>query len=300
MGGVPWGIPRGFRLQGAKRDIRKTDMAKSKANSKTNTKADTSNKALLTIDVGNSYTRLGSFNDESLVDAITLTTPAHITPDEARLSIYNFMNVLALHAPITFSDSIIASVVPSQSEQWAQAAKSVCNRTPLVVGPGIKSGIKLDYNNPSEIGADRIADMVAARQRYGSPLIAVDLGTTTNMEIIDDTGAFVGGIIAPGMAVSADAISSAAAKLASTEIRAPKTIIGKNTRDAMRSGIVLGELARMDGLIGMIWNELGYETAIVISGLYANEVAALSKYDITPDDGLTLRGLALLYKLNRK
>jgi type III pantothenate kinase len=281
-------------------------------------------KLLLAVNIGNLYTRFGLFEDALDGQPLakwTITTPARITPDEARLAIDGFVRMTASGAvrgagtpegtaalpkvqngerPAAPADSILSSVVPTLTDSWVSACQRICGRRPLVVGPGLKSGIKLNFDNPAEVGADRIADMVAARDLYGAPLIVIDLGTATSIEVIDRSGAFAGGIIAPGMTVSAAAISSAAAKLNSTELKAPKQIIGKSTTDALRSGIVMGEVARIDGLVRMIHAELGYDAPVVISGHYAAELAALSTCDMTPAADLTLRGLSLLYALNRR
>lgn len=170
----------------------------------------------------------------------------------------------------------------------------------LVVGPGLKTGLKMRYNDPGQLGADRIADLVAAKGSYAHPLIVVDFGTTTNFEVVDPEGAFIGGAIAPGLKLCAKALADAAARLPVVELIAPASMVGKNTREAMQAGIVMGEIARIDGLIDLMWGELGYETDVVATGSDADMLAALSKRIRRVDEHLTLRGLALLHAMNRR
>ena len=156
------------------------------------------------------------------------------------------------------------------------------------------------YNDPAEIGADRIADLVAARALYGAPCVVVDWGTTTNFEVIDRDGAFLGGAIAPGLRLSVASLSQAAARLSVVEVKAPPSVIGKNTREAVQSGAVLGEAARVDGMIDLVWAELGYETPVVASGGDAAGMAALMRHAVHVEEDLSLQGLCLLHRMNGK
>ena len=169
-----------------------------------------------------------------------------------------------------------------------------------MVGPGLKTGLKMRYDDPSEVGADRVADVVAARAEYGAPAVVVDLGTTTNFEVLDADGAFAGGIIAPGLALGARSLSEAAARLPMIELRAPASVIGRNTRAAMQSGVVLGEVARIDGLLDAVMGELGADVPVVMTGDGAGAMAALLRHEATVDDTLTLRGLWHLWCANRR
>ena len=176
-----------------------------------------------------------------------------------------------------------------------------------MVGPGLKTGLKMRYNDPGELGADRVADAVAAKALYGAPVIVVDFGTATNMEVVDADGRFIGGVIAPGLALGARSLSAAAARLPQVEPSAPTHVIGRNTREAMRSGVVLGEVARIDGMLDMVLAEMRATKAagegdvpIVITGDDAKALAALVGHSLTVDDALTLRGLAELYHINQK
>lgn len=268
---------------------------------------------LLAVDVGNTTMRFGLFGDGATADAEPLgtweiTTPTRMTADEARLAAMQAVAALSSVSPEETHplDAILSCVVPSLEAAWTRALGALCSSRPLVVGPGLKTGISLRYDDPSEVGSDRIADAVAARECYGAPAIVVDLGTTTNIEVIDAAGAFVGGLIAPGLALGARSLADAAARLPAVEIRAPRRVIGKSTREAMRSGIVFGESARIDGLLDMVIAELNGDTqeapqpAIILTGDDASAMAAILRHTVTVDDTLTLRGLAALHRLNRR
>ncbi len=196
--------------------------------------------------------------------------------------------------------AVLSCVVPTLTSAWRDALAAACDVRVLTVGPGIKTGVRMSYDDPAEVGPDRIADAVAARATYGAPVVAIDLGTTTNFEVIDEQGAFAGGIIAPGVALGARALEQAAARLPVIELRAPKRVIGRSTRAAMQSGVVLGEAVRIDGLIDAIFSELGYEAPIALTGDGASSLAALLRHSVMVDDTLTLRGLALIWRANVK
>ena len=210
----------------------------------------------------------------------------------------SFLRVRGYDAQVR--DAIVASVVPGLTDAWVEALSALCGIRPLVVGPGLKSGLKLHLNSPADFGADRVADCVAAKQLYGFPLIVVDFGTATTLEVIDDAGVVQGGLIAPGLRLAARAVADAAAQLPVIGLHTPRTIIGKSTRDAMQAGIVIGEVARIDGLIQAVWDELGYETRVVATGDDAQAMAGLSRRIEVADDQLTLKGLILLHRKNRR
>lgn len=194
---------------------------------------------------------------------------------------------------------VIASVVPALTECWASVARSITGREPIIVGPGIKTGLAMRYDNPAEIGADRVADAIAAIKLEGAPVVVVDLGTTTNIEVIDEKGRFMGGIIAPGMGTGADAMFTHAARLPQVDIVEPAHAIGTNTIDAMRSGIIFGEVARIDGLVRAIFAELGYEAPVIATGGFSGMITELSQTITRRESRLTLHGLRLIYEKNR-
>lgn len=251
--------------------------------------------SVLAIDVGNTFTRLGLFSGEGLTGTWELTTPARLTVDEAWLQVDQALRTLGGFEP---DGAILACVVPSLVDVWRRALARRCGCRPLVVGPGLKTGMRMRYDDPSEVGADRVADVVAARADHGAPVVVVDLGTTTNFEVVDCEGAFMGGIIAPGVALGARSLSEAAARLPMIELRAPSAVIGRNTRAAMQSGVVLGEVARIDGLLDAVMAELGQESKVVITGDGAREMAALLRHPAEVDETLTLRGLRHLWRIN--
>lgn len=256
---------------------------------------------VLTVDIGNTTTRFGLFSlaggEPELEGACELTTPGRITADEARIQAAQALSAMGAE-PVP--DAILSCVVPALTDAWRRALAELCDARPLVVGPGLKTGVRMRYDDPAEIGPDRIADVVATRAAFGAPAVAIDLGTTTNFEAIDADGAFAGGIIAPGVALGARSLAQAAARLPMIELRAPERVIGRSTQTAMQSGVVLGEAARIDGLIDAIAGELGAEAPIVITGNGARDIAALLKHDAAVDETLTLRGLALIWQLNRR
>ena len=171
------------------------------------------------------------------------------------------------------------------------ALATACRTRPVVVGPGLKTGLRMRYRDPAEIGPDRIADVVAARATYGAPVAVVDFGTTMNIEVLDAEEVFLGGIIAPGLALGAQALARAAARLPVIELHAPKAAIGRSTREAMQSGVVFGEVARVDGLLDRVFEELGGEARVVLTGSGAERVVPLMSHAAEVDATLTLRGL---------
>lgn len=283
--------------------------------------------AVVVVDAGNTTTRFGLACAGVLFATWGHATSRRLTADEATLILLDFLRALeggvahvdaeALErlddvlgspaearafasSPARPVDGIVSSVVPSLTDVWVEALARFCGRAPLVVGPGLKTGLKMRYSDPGEVGGDRVADMVATVRTYGSPAVVVDLGTTTNIEVLDESGAFAGGLIAPGPRLSAEMLANAAARLPLVEIKAPGAVVGRSTREAMQSGMVLGEVARVDGLIDMIWDELGYQTSIILSGRDAEVLGALMRHEVKVDQTLTLRGLVMLHEANRK
>ena len=251
---------------------------------------------LLAVDVGNTVTKFGVFAGDELVGTWEITTPERCTADEAWAQAARALDMLDAPDP---GSAILSCVVPSLADVWRTALGKLCGTRPYVVGPGLKTGIRMRYDDPSEVGSDRVADAVAARETYGSPVVVVDLGTTTNIEVVDEAGAFAGGIIAPGVALGARSLTAAAARLPMIELRAPERVIGRSTRAAMQSGVVLGEAARIDGLLDAVMGELGCDAPVVITGDGAVQVAALIGHEATVDETLTLRGLHHIWRLNR-
>ena len=251
---------------------------------------------LLAVDVGNTVTKFGVFAADELAGTWEVTTSERCTADEAWAQAACAIDMLGAPEP---ASAILSCVVPSLAEVWRSALGKLCGARPYVVGPGLKTGIRMRYDDPSEVGSDRVADAVAARETYGAPVVVVDLGTTTNIEVVDESGAFAGGIIAPGVALGARSLTAAAARLPMIELRAPERVIGRSTRSAMQSGVVLGEAARIDGLLDAVMDELGTDAPVVITGDGAAQVAALISHGAVVDETLTLRGLHHIWLRNR-
>ncbi|MDR1088836.1 MAG: type III pantothenate kinase [Coriobacteriales bacterium] len=249
---------------------------------------------LLVADVGNTQTHLGVYEGEELLESWRLSTRATDTADELLASLRALL--AASPEPLAINHVAIASVVPSLSESWAQAAQQLSGSKPLLLSHETKAGFSYGYDNPEEIGADRIADAVAAVARYGAPVIVVDFGTATNIEIIDRNGAFVGGIIAPGLSTSADALFAAAARLPRIDIITPPEVIGRSTKTAVQSGLTYGEIDRIDGLVRRVFAELGYESPVVATGGLSRRVLSLSTVITQVNDTLTLEGLRLIFE----
>ena len=224
---------------------------------------------LLAIDVGNTQTVLGVYENKKLRFRWRVATNKLHTCDELRVKLIPLLS----SEGVSFDDIsgvALASVVPALTEAWCQATKQMIGVRAVVCTAENAAGLfdAGDYPNPREIGADRIADCVAARMLYGSPVVVVDFGTATNMEVIDGDGTFAGGIIAPGVDTSARALFSHATKLGAIELVNPHTSIGRNTAQAMQVGIVYGEADRVDGLVNRIFEQLGHKAAVVATGAW--------------------------------
>ena len=262
-----------------------------------------SGRMIMALDVGNTDTAMGVFVDGRLLATWTVTTSQALTGDEAFAALCDALGYMERKAPdagqLAVADSVLSSVVPQLTASWHAALRRLTGRRPLTVGPGIKTGIRMRYRDPAEVGADRIADLAAVIAEHELPAIVVDLGTTTNFEVVDADGVFLGGVIAPGMDLGARSLAREAAKLPVVEVAAPKSAVGTCTREAMQSGVVLGEIARIDGLVDMIARETSSVYRVIVTGSNAAAIASLLQHDAVPDETLTLRGLARLYALNR-
>jgi type III pantothenate kinase len=254
---------------------------------------------LLAVDVGNTQTVLGLYENECLLAHWRVATVATDTADELDVRIRSLFALKGLKSTAT-TDVAIASVVPPLTEQWRLVASRHTADEPLVLHSNLDVGLPINYSNPAEIGADRLADAVAAIRLYGAPVVVVDFGTATNIEVIDKDGAFVGGVIAPGLVTSAEALFNAAARLAKTSIEVPPAVIGTTTREAVQAGLTYGEIDRIDGLIRRIFSQLGYSATVVATGGLSARVMGLSQSIDVVNDNLTLEGLRLIYKRVRQ
>jgi type III pantothenate kinase len=261
---------------------------------------------LLALDVGNTNTALGLYK----LDAEKLELAAHwrVTTHRARtVDEYGvvFVNLFEMHGvkPSQVTDIIIASVVPPVDSTLRRVCETYFKVEPMFIEPGIKTGMKMLVDNPTELGADRIADCIAAFEKYGGPCIVVDFGTATKFEVISERGEYLGGAIAPGLGLSADALFSRAARLSRVDIKRPAKAIGTNTVAHLQSGLYFGYIGLVDGIIERILKEMGADKEkpprIVASGGLARMIAPDSRYIQEIDDMLTLEGLRILFERNR-
>lgn len=252
---------------------------------------------LLVFDIGNSNIVLGAYKGEQLLRHWRISTDRQKTGDEYGLLINNLFE----HHKLNVKDIqaiIISSVVPPLVVPISKMCKRYFNIEPLIVGPGIKTGIRLKYENPREIGADRIVNAVGAYEKFGGPLIIIDFGTATTFCAIDDNGDYLGGAIAPGIGISTEALFQRAAKLPRIELVIPKSVICRNTVASMQSGIIFGFTGQVDEIVRRMKEELGKDAKVVATGGLANLIAKQSKAIDIVEPFLTLDGLYILYKRN--
>ena len=251
---------------------------------------------LLAIDVGNTQTVLGIYDGATLVHMWRLATDHVRTSDEIRVQLGGLLSMA--EADVSSIDgAVLATVVPTLKRRWQKVCRVMFDCEALAVEAQAVSQL-LDtsaYRNQVSFGADRIADAVAARELYGSPIIVLDFGTATNMEAVDRDGRFAGGIIAPGVETSMKALFSGAALLPEVELIDPQTALGLDTVEAMQIGIVYGEADRVDGLVRRMWQQLGYETSVVATGGLCTAFAPLCSTVTHINPELTLEGLRLIY-----
>ncbi len=254
---------------------------------------------ILTIDIGNSNIVIGCVEEEKILFEARLRTDATKTSDEYAIDLKMILEVYGV-AVEKVEGSIIASVVPQVLNSIQTALKKLTGKAALVVGPGLKTGLNIKIENPSQAGADLVVGCVAALREHQAPLIIIDMGTATTVVVVDRDGAFIGGSICPGVKISLDALTERTALLPGLQLDQPKRAIGRNTIDCMRSGIMLGNACMLDGLIDRMEEELGYKTTVIATGGIAKFVTPLCKRDMIYDKDLLVKGLAALYRENRR
>jgi len=254
---------------------------------------------ILTIDVGNSNIVLGGVKDDEILFEARLRTDSTKTSDEYCIDLKMILDVYGFSAK-DVEGSIIASVVPQVLNSMKTSVLKLTGKTPLVVGPGLKTGLNIAIENPSQTGADLVVGCVAALREHQAPMIVIDMGTATTMIVLDKNSAMIGGCIMPGVKISMDALTDRTALLPGLQLDQPKRAIGRNTIDCMRSGLMLGAACMIDGMIERMEEELGYKTTVIATGGIAKFVIPMCRREIVYDKDLLVKGLATLYRENRR
>ena len=254
---------------------------------------------ILTVDVGNANVVIGVVKNEKILFDAKLRTDITKTSDEYCIDLKMLMEVYKIQ-PEQIQGAIVASVVPQVLNSMQSAVRKLTGKTPLVVGPGLKTGLNIQIENPAQTGADLVASAVAALQEHEAPLIIVDMSSTTTMSVLDKNGTLIGGSIGPGVKMSLDALTDRTALLPGLQLDQPKKVIGRNTIDCMRSGVMLGAACMVDGMVERMEQELGYRTTVIATGSIARFIVPMCRREIIYDKDLLVKGLAALYRENSR
>lgn len=253
-----------------------------------------------TIDVGNTNIKVGIFEGKKLIATFRMDSKTAHTTDEYGLMLRQIPKLQGVDVE-NVEGAIISSVVPKVMESFTNALVKYLNIKPIIVGPGIKTGIKLTSSNPKEVGSDRIVDVVSGFEKYGGPLLVIDFGTATTYNLVTEDGSFAIGVTAPGVKISAKALWEDAAKLPEIEIKKPNSILATETVTSMQAGLIYGQIGATKYIIEQIKKEMGYDKLNVVAtggmgSIIAPEVEEITHYDIN----LTIDGLRILYEKNKK
>jgi type III pantothenate kinase len=252
---------------------------------------------LLAVDVGNTQTHFGAFDDAELTEHWRFATVRESTADQLGAALRNLLELRGLGFE-DLSASILSSTVPQLEPEWTAMASRYLGHEMHTVGPGTKTGMAIRYDNPREIGADRLVNAVALRERFGGPAVCVDFGTATTFDVLSADGDYLGGALMTGIEISLEALSERGARLPKVDLAPPKSVIGKNTIDAIRSGVVFGYAGAIDAILRRIYTELGQRAAVIATGGLAQLVVPCTEELSETDDLLTLTGLRLLHERN--
>ena len=254
-------------------------------------------KMLLTIDIGNTNVTLGAYDAGILSFTARMATDSAKTADQYAVDIKNILALYGLY-PEAIEDCIISSVVPAVGHSISGAVAKLCDIVPLMLGPGVKTGLNIKIDNPAQLGADLVAGAVGAIDEYTMPCVVIDMGTASTISVLDRSGAFLGGAIAAGVRLTLKALAENTAQLPSISIEAPSAVIGSNTVECMQSGLVYGTAAMLVGLLDKIEQELGETPTVVATGGMSKEIIALCRRNIIYNENLLLDGLRVIYEKN--
>ena len=254
---------------------------------------------LLAIDIGNTNLVIGCVHDDKILFKARIATDRTRTSDQYGVEIKSMLEAYGVKRS-DIEDCIISSVVPPVFNSVRTGVIKIIGKQPMVVGPGLKTGLNIHVDVPSQVGSDRIVIAVAALAEYKAPLLLMDLGTATTIEAVEPDNVYMGGVIIPGVRVSLDALTSRAAQLPGISLDQPKQVIGKNTVDCMRSGMMYGTAAMIDGLVERMEEELGHRCTLIATGGLAQFITPLCRREIILEKDLLLKGLNIIYQKNKK
>lgn len=252
---------------------------------------------LLAVDIGNTNITLGAYDSSLLSFTARIATDERKTADQYAAEIKSLLNLYGFDSD-DIEDCIIASVVPAVGKSISNAISNLCHVVPLMLGPGVKTGLNIKIDNPAQLGADLVAAAVGALDAYTMPCVIIDMGTASTISVLDKNGAFLGGVIAAGVRLTLKALTENTSLLPSIPIEAPSSVIGANTVESMQSGLVFGTAAMLDGLLEMISCQLGENPTVVATGGLSKEIITLCKTDIIYNENLVLDGLRVIYEKN--
>ncbi|MGN0461486.1 MAG: type III pantothenate kinase [Ruminococcus sp.] len=254
---------------------------------------------LLAIDIGNTNIVMGVIENDKIIFTGRLATDKVKTADEYALQ---FNGMMELHNvdKSEIEGVIISSVVPPLILTMKRAIKMLTGKDPLILGPGLKTGLNIKLDNPAQLGCDKVADAVGAINKYPMPAMIIDMGTATTVSVIDKNKEYLGGLIIPGIRISQEALSSSTSQLPRISLEKPEKVIGKNTVDCMKSGAIYGTASMIDGLADRIEDELGEKLTVIITGGNSDSIVRVCKREIIYDSNLLLDGLNIIYKKNKK